>query len=54
METLKIQWEYEDELPEDIDSETFKAMFAVSQVIGGVRMYPYVSIYFDDRYYLTK
>lgn len=36
-------WEYEDALP-DLDDSEFSAMFAVSEVRDGVRMYPYRNV----------
>jgi hypothetical protein len=45
--TLKVKWEYEDQLEIDIT----EAMFLSSEVVDGVRMYPYVEIEWI-RYYL--
>lgn len=45
--TITIKWEYEDRLEIDMTTE----MFRVSQVIDGVRMYPYI-INDDGRFYL--
>ena len=42
-----IQWEYEDDLPEMDDME-FDHVFHYSQVIDGVRQYPFITIYQAD------
>jgi hypothetical protein len=52
-----LQYEYEDQLPEDISDEDFKCMFKKSEVIHGVRMYPYIGVWDEcsaeqTRYYL--
>ncbi len=48
-----IKWEYEDELPEMYD-EQYDEMFAVSKVISGVRMFPYVNLMPYGRLYINK
>ncbi|QKS70233.1 hypothetical protein FLK61_26085 [Paenalkalicoccus suaedae] len=47
--TALIEWEYEDNL----DFDLTKGMFLASEIVYGVRMYPYVSIN-NDRYYLER
>jgi len=39
-DTRKIQWEYEDQLDLDITDNMFK----LSEIVDGVRMYPYIII----------
>ena len=43
-----VYWEYEDELPEDLN---YDAAFGLSKVILGVRMFPYI-MFNGQRYYL--
>ena len=52
LSTLVI-WEYEDQLPDTITGNEYNAMYDWSQVIIGVRMFPYVEIE-GKRYYLRK
>lgn len=42
-ETVTVRWEYEDSLPE-IDKRDIWGMFAMSQIIDGVRLYPYLQV----------
>ncbi|MFS0657404.1 hypothetical protein AB1L07_02100 [Niallia alba] len=46
-ETRNIKWEYEDQINIDITD----SMFKLSEVIDGVRMYPYIEIGFG-KYFL--
>jgi hypothetical protein len=46
-DTRRVKWEYEDNLGIKITDGMFKA----SEVIDGVRMYPYVDVDFG-RYYI--
>lgn len=46
-DTRRISWEFEDSLDMDIT----EGMFNLSEVIDGVRMYPYVLVEFG-KYYL--
>lgn len=46
-DVIKVDWEYEDK----INIAITVGMFMKSEVIGGVRMYPYVSVE-GSRYYL--
>ena len=39
--SLPIEWEYEDNLPE-VNDKVFSVMYAASEIIDGVRMYPFV------------
>lgn len=54
MNTLQdhLLWEYEDNLPEEIDGKVYDALFPASKIIDGVRMFPYV-ILGDRRFYLA-
>lgn len=45
-EIASVQWEYEDQLPEMSDIE-YDHLFEKSEVRGGVRMFPYISVYSD-------
>lgn len=45
-----VKWEYEDKLDADID--IVNSMFEASQIIDGVRMYPYIEVK-GTRYYLA-
>ena len=49
--TAIIQWEYEDQLPEDLTDEDFKLMFAASEV-DGIRIYPYIETENGEKYFL--
>ena len=56
MNTINVEWEFEDELPPTMSKEQYGKAFEHSKIIGGVRMFPYV-VGFDDnedteRYYL--
>ncbi len=42
--TREVKWEYEDQLPESITDDEFHGMYDASEVIYGVRMYPYIEI----------
>lgn len=46
---IKVSWEYEDVINITITVE----MFMKSEIIGGVRMYPYITVD-DTRYYLES
>jgi hypothetical protein len=45
--TRTVKWEYEDQLEDDFTD----GMWRMSEIIDGVRMYPYVEVDFI-RYYL--
>lgn len=45
-EIASIQWEYEDNLP-DMEGVEYDHLFERSEIRGGVRMFPYISIYSD-------
>ena len=47
-EIASVQWEYEDMLPASMDDIEYNHAFEKSEVRGGVRMFPYISIYSDD------
>jgi hypothetical protein len=49
----KIQWEYEDELPE-MEDDVFDAIYTASRIVWGVRMYPYVEDENGQRIYLAE
>ena len=51
LDTVLVKWENEDELP-DMTSQDYDELYPESEVIGGVRMFPYVEIE-GKRYYLT-
>ena len=46
-EVVSVQWEYEDNLPEMQDVD-YDHLFEKSQVIDGVRMFPYISTYCNE------
>jgi len=39
-ETRKVKWEYEDQL----DLDVTEGMFRLTEIIDGVRMYPYILV----------
>lgn len=45
-----VSWEYEDELPQ-VSKARFSEMFDVSEVLEGVRMYPYITISGSKQYF---
>ena len=51
-----VEWEYEDQLPELNDLQ-YDLIYQKSELIGGVRKFPFVKIYDDKgnpiRYYLS-
>lgn len=51
LQTSDVRWEYEDELPEMLDS-CFDAIHRASRV-DGVRMYPYVEDQAGNRIWIT-
>jgi len=40
----EIQWDYEDELSENVGKREYDMMFQNSKIIDGVRMFPYMEI----------
>lgn len=46
--TLKLYWDYEDELEV---YEISDGMFQASKIIDGVRMYPYIIFYDGRKFY---
>jgi len=51
LKLVAVRFEYEDKLPKTTDL-IYEYMFRVSQVIDGVRMFPYIELE-GDRFYLT-
>lgn len=52
-EEFEIRWEYEDQLPR-IPRKIYNRMFRFSQVVNGVRMFPYVLKNVSwERYYIV-
>ncbi len=46
-----VEWEYEDELPENLTNKQYNAIYARSK-LDGVRMFPFVTID-DHKYFIT-
>lgn len=46
-EIYSLEWEYEDELPKDLSDIDYDHLFQYSEVRGGVRMFPFITIYTD-------
>ena len=42
MNYIDVEWEYEDQLPDDLGH--YNLMYKFSKIIDGVRMFPYVRI----------
>ena len=45
LDIYSIEWEFEDELPKDMSDLDYDLMYPKSEVIGGVRMFPYIEVY---------
>jgi hypothetical protein len=41
MRAIKVKWEYEDNLPE-LSQDAYDEIYPSSEIIDGVRMYPYI------------
>lgn len=46
-DVYSLEWEYEDQLPENLTDLEFDLMFHYSEIKNGVRMYPFIHIYDD-------
>jgi hypothetical protein len=49
-----VYWEYEDQLPEWVTDEDYSAMYPMSKVGGGVRLFPYIVADDGRREYLGE
>ena len=56
-ELYSVEWTYEDALPKNLSDLEYDLMFEKSEIRDGVRMFPYITIYFNEdgmskRFYL--
>lgn len=51
MNIVKVKYEYEDELPDDITDEEYDEIFN-SSIIDGVRLFPYVEVE-GEKYFIV-
>lgn len=49
-----LEWEYEDNLPEYLSDIDYDHLFQYSEVRGGVRMFPFITIYTNQSTGETK
>ena len=54
---VAVEWEFEDELPKGMEDLNYDLIYQKSEIIDGVRMFPFVKLYDSHgdyvRYYLS-
>ena len=53
MYNMKLKWQNEDELPENLSDEVYKVMYPTS-IVNGVRYFPYMELIDGSKWYLIN